>query len=326
MRKVSLIGLVSVLTVFLGGCPVGDNTQEATAPTPAPVASPPVRPKPSPTAAPFSNPVTPRQPGKSPAVAGLIQSLPAGARKIPQGRSDPFAVVPVQPQVTVSPNEGAGDTTAVRPVPVIPPLPPQRANGGTGGNAGATGNRPAPRRNVLPPRRPVSRLSRGATAAKPRPTSPANRGATAAKPRPTSPANRGAIAAKPRPTSLPTPSAGLTPPRFIPQLPPLPDPTLAKSVAVTGVIDVGGVPNAIVQVPNEPSRYVREGQRISNGQVLVKRIEVNRGPTPVVILEQFGVEVARQVGDQPAGSPEQGGSPTASLPPPPPVNDNLPPS
>jgi hypothetical protein len=75
---------------------------------------------------------------------------------------------------------------------------------------------------------------------------------------------------------------------------------------VTGVIEVGGITNAIVKEPNAPSRYVRAGQRLSNGQVLVKRIEVDRGPEPVVILEQFGVEVARRVGDQPEGSEQPG--------------------
>jgi hypothetical protein len=86
---------------------------------------------------------------------------------------------------------------------------------------------------------------------------------------------------------------------------------------VTGVVQVGGTPVAIVKVPNEPARYVRPGQRIANGQVLVKRIEMNRGPTPVVILEQYGVEVARGVGDSPSntpglpGQPPQG--PTASV-------------
>ncbi|MBW4527643.1 MAG: hypothetical protein KME18_21065 [Phormidium tanganyikae FI6-MK23] len=92
-------------------------------------------------------------------------------------------------------------------------------------------------------------------------------------------------------------------------LPPLPDPTLAKAVQVTGVIVVGGVPQAIVQAPNEAtSRYVQVGQRISNGQVLVKRIEMNGGSDPIVILEQNGVEVARGV-----GSPAAPTSPTAML-------------
>jgi hypothetical protein len=34
--------------------------------------------------------------------------------------------------------------------------------------------------------------------------------------------------------------------------------------------------------------------------VLVKRIEMGKGANPTVILEQYGVEVAKQVGEQPA--------------------------
>ncbi|GAP97320.1 hypothetical protein [Leptolyngbya sp. NIES-2104] len=98
---------------------------------------------------------------------------------------------------------------------------------------------------------------------------------------------------RPEPRTTPKPE----PKSPIKSLPPLPDPTLAKAVQVTGVIVVGGVPQAIVQAPNEStSRYVQVGQRISNGQVLVKRIEMNGGSDPIVILEQNGVEVARAVG------------------------------
>jgi hypothetical protein len=74
---------------------------------------------------------------------------------------------------------------------------------------------------------------------------------------------------------------------------------------------IGGVPRAIVKAPNEPtSRYVTVGQRLSNGLVLVKRIEVNSGSDPVVILEQSGVEVSRAVGDKPA-APAGGAQPPA---------------
>jgi hypothetical protein len=111
-------------------------------------------------------------------------------------------------------------------------------------------------------------------------------------------------------------------------LPKLPEPTQARGIQVTGVVEVGGVPMAIVKVPNEPSRYVREGQRIANGQVLVKRIEMNQGPEPVVILEQYGIEVARGVGEAPATSPGGPGQtpqgPTASVPYSAPLNTNVP--
>ncbi|MFN5863143.1 MAG: hypothetical protein ACK451_14420, partial [Pseudanabaena sp.] len=42
-------------------------------------------------------------------------------------------------------------------------------------------------------------------------------------------------------------------------------------------------------------RNVRAGQLISNGRVLVKRIDTNSEP-PIVVLQQNGVEVLRAVG------------------------------
>lgn len=94
--------------------------------------------------------------------------------------------------------------------------------------------------------------------------------------------------------------------------PPPQNPDLATAVAVTGVVQVGSEPHAIVKVPNETtSRYVRVGQRLSNGQVLVKRIEISEGSDPVVILEQDGVEVSKAVGEAPA-NPAQAAIPTAS--------------
>ena len=124
------------------------------------------------------------------------------------------------------------------------------------------------------------------------------------------------------------PGRGFTPvlPRVMPQvvpnptlvsvLPPTPQPELARVVAVTGVIMVGRDPQAIIKVPTEPtSRYVQAGDRLSSG-LLVKRIEMNEGSDPVVIFEQFGIEVARMVGE--------GATPTTvstgAVPPPPPNN------
>jgi hypothetical protein len=328
MRQVKLIALVSVLALFIGGCPIGDESEQAVQTTPVAKIPATPRTKPSPSATPFANPLTPKQPRNSTTVAGLIQVPPpeAEAKRINKGRNDPFAAIEdVRPEVTVSPNPGSGETA--RPVPVVPPLPltprrriaTPRTNGGTDGgtdggtnggtdggtNGGRTGGRTggttggttrtqaqAPRpRNVLP-RPPQQR---------PRPQSP-----VAVRPTPNTP-----NLPPPGTTPLPLPPP---PPNFTPELPKLPEPTQAKGIEVTGVVEVGGVPTAIVNVPNEPSRYVREGQRLSNGQVLVKRIEMNRGPEPVVILEQYGIEVARRVGERPAGSPEEPEVPTASLP------------
>ncbi|MBF2049782.1 MAG: hypothetical protein EDM05_028045 [Leptolyngbya sp. IPPAS B-1204] len=116
------------------------------------------------------------------------------------------------------------------------------------------------------------------------------------------PANR--TPAKPAPTSP------------IAAAPPRPQPVLARAVEVTGVVQIGDQVYAIVNAPNEPtSRYVQPGQRLAGGQVLVRRIEMNRAE-PVVILEQNGVEVVRAVGEggaAPADTPAAA-TPTVSSP------------
>jgi hypothetical protein len=99
----------------------------------------------------------------------------------------------------------------------------------------------------------------------------------------------GPIAARPPASATARPAA---PPR-----PMQPQPDLARAVEVTGVVQVGDVPYAIVNAPNEPSsRYVRVGQRLSNGQVLVKRIDSNP-LEPVVVLEQYGIPVNKSIGN-----------------------------
>ncbi len=91
-----------------------------------------------------------------------------------------------------------------------------------------------------------------------------------------------------------------------PPPPPPPQPTLARGVEILGVVQVGSIAHAIVRAPNEPtSRYVRVGQRLSNGEVLVKRIDM-RSEDPLVVLEQFGIEVPLAVG---ANAPAEGETP-----------------
>ncbi len=80
-------------------------------------------------------------------------------------------------------------------------------------------------------------------------------------------------------------------------LPPLPSAALANAVEVSGVVVVGKVTQVIVKAPNEASsRHVQTGQRLANGQILVKRVELNDGVEPVVILEENGIEVAKTIG------------------------------
>lgn len=94
------------------------------------------------------------------------------------------------------------------------------------------------------------------------------------------------------PTNLPQ---GEVP--FFPDLPPLPEPTIANELIVTGVITLKGVTHAIVEGPDLKSTYVREGDYIANGQVLVKRIEASKGGPALVVFEELGIEIVKGVGE-----------------------------
>jgi len=86
----------------------------------------------------------------------------------------------------------------------------------------------------------------------------------------------------------------------------LPVAELAENVLVTGLIEFGDRIKLIVQAPEETStRYVEIGQYLSNGQILVKRLEPGF-PSPTVILEENGIEVAKVVGQLAEGSSEDG--------------------
>jgi hypothetical protein len=75
-----------------------------------------------------------------------------------------------------------------------------------------------------------------------------------------------------------------------------PDTQAAEGTLVTGTVEIAGTIYAIIQSPGESSpRNVQAGQVISDGKVLVKRIDTNAEP-PIVVLRQNGVEVLRAVG------------------------------
>ena len=81
------------------------------------------------------------------------------------------------------------------------------------------------------------------------------------------------------------------------ELEPIIEPILAQEVFISGLLEANGRTRLIVQAPEESSsRYVEVGQYLSNGQVLVKRIDKNSFPSPTIILEQSGVEVAKTIG------------------------------
>lgn len=126
----------------------------------------------------------------------------------------------------------------------------------------------------------------------PAPTQPQSQSQPSAPPTASSP---GSQPATPQAVNPQTPPVA-PPTASVPPAPP--QPTLARQVAVTGLIEVGGVTQIIVKAPNEPfSRYVQAGQYIADGQVLVKRIDSFDSPTPVVVLEEVGQEVYKEVGE-----------------------------
>lgn len=94
-------------------------------------------------------------------------------------------------------------------------------------------------------------------------------------------------------------------PSIIAPPPPPPNIKAAEGTIVTGTVETAGTVYAIVKAFGETtSRSVSAGQLISNGQVLVKRIDINAEP-PIVVLQQNGVEVLR-----PVGAPVVGATPS----------------
>jgi hypothetical protein len=226
---------------------------------------------------PFNNPVVPAKPTFVAATPNLIQSTNATERAVlvARGRTDPFANIVAPPPVFST------TTIVSRPVPALPSLP----------TVTTVGIRPRQRSAVIS----VSTTRRNTTVA------------SARLPLPRKVNIRRSYTPTPVfPKVLPQ---VVTNPTLVPVLPPPLQPELARAVLITGVIQVGDEPQAIIKAPNEPtSRYVQVGDRLANG-VLIKRIEMNEGSAPVVILEQYGIEVARMVGDIPTPST------TASTPP-----------
>jgi hypothetical protein len=95
--------------------------------------------------------------------------------------------------------------------------------------------------------------------------------------------------------STPLPPQPSTP--LLSTLPPLPAASLANAVEVSGVVVVGSVAHVIVKAPNEvSSRHRQVGQRLANGQVLIKRLELKTGFEPIIILEENGLEVVKAIG------------------------------
>ncbi|MEM7796160.1 MAG: hypothetical protein AAF579_17110 [Cyanobacteria bacterium P01_C01_bin.118] len=120
-------------------------------------------------------------------------------------------------------------------------------------------------------------------------TTAANNGASAGQRATSAQGNNSPSGAQERP-GLETPQELESSRPEIAELPEIPQPTNARAVRVSGVIQIGGEPYAIVKAPDEVERYVRTGDRIAGGSVVVKRIDT-RSTEPRVILVENGIEV-----------------------------------
>ncbi len=124
-----------------------------------------------------------------------------------------------------------------------------------------------------------------------------------------------------RPPALPPirvrpPNEPLVRPSPITPLPRTPQPVVAPTIAVSGVVQLGGEPYAIVSASGEPERYVRVGDRLAGGSVRVKRIDT-MAFEPQVILEENGIEVSRPIengGSAEKDSPAEVLDETAAVP------------
>ncbi|MEH2288786.1 hypothetical protein [Nostoc sp.] len=329
MGRTSKITIAAILTLAIAGC-ASEDTQQAINPVPIPK----IAKKSPPAAQSFKNPVIPAKQVSQVNLASvnLIQSTNATERarlvQVSKNRSDPFAQLFEQTVLGMPKTFG-------RPVPVLPKLPTASIAGRKLPTRSIALNRPVtvspklPTASIagrkLPTRsialnRPVTvspKLSTASLAGRKLPTR-----SIALNPKKN---NVSSVPKKVNPTltsMLPKVLPQVVPnPTLVSVLPPPAQPELARAVVVTGVVLISKEPQAIIKVPDEPtSRYVQAGQRLANG-VLIKRIEMNQGYNPVVILEQYGIEVAKMVGEgavksTPSAASASGNSISATTPPP----------
>ncbi len=320
------VSVICSLAILITSC--GDGGQQSSTPAASPgtPASPAATSSPT-AAAPAPAPATPgattsaaapapntpdtataAKPKAADIAAGLIPATDGDswAKTVSKGRTDPFATLTLQPIEAASPIDSLGSTAkqpadktastvasgSNKPLPAIKigtqvaknsaPISPIKPNVNTAKIAKSGIDRPLPKIRVTLDSKPKPRTSTVATR-----TLPAIRQV----PTPSSTSKRMAIAPLPQPLTTNPKGASNLAPKTI-------EPKLARTVGVSGVIEVGGRTQVIVKLPNESfSRYVEVGDRIYDGKITVKRIEGEQTLTPIVILEEVGVEIARKVGD-----------------------------
>ncbi|MGB3638773.1 MAG: hypothetical protein WBA39_14540 [Rivularia sp. (in: cyanobacteria)] len=310
--KITIASIASILALAIAGCS-GEEEQQTVEPIPTETAENSQGKAPEQ----FKNPVVPpKQPTMNTAPTNLIQPTNPTERVgiVATGREDPFREIIPQIKFATKKPEDSTPSMPKRAVPKMPPLPASTRR---------TASKGRPNRVAVRPRRSevisVTAGGRNSNNSNSGGTNTRNRNPQATGNKPGTNGDRTATNNVPAKIPvLPQTMPGVVPPpELAPVLPPPPQPKLAQAVLVSGVVQVGNRPQAIIKVPTEPtSRYVQAGQRLASGLV-VKRIEMNEGSEPIVILEQYGIEVARMVGEAPMGaSPDTASTdnPVSTLP------------
>jgi len=194
---------------------------------------------------------------------GLIASTQPTAIPIPKGRVDPFSSIAVAP---IKQTVGSQETPKLTPTSKAQNPPTQKPQ---------TQQQAQKSQTQQQAQKPQTQQQ----AQKPQTQKPKNQDKKIIS-----------NASKPKSSPLNSTPTQITLPPVAPSI------DLAKAVQVNGVVELGGKVSAIVKEPEQSSRSVSAGDYIYKGKVLVKRIEFNGDREAVVILEQNGVEVIKQVG------------------------------
>jgi hypothetical protein len=283
MKKLEWITGLGLVALLLVSC----NSDVSQAPTPQPSVKP-LSPSPQPVAT-----TSPQETKVSQVPQGLVSATNPAKINITTGRSDPFRTVaipsiklPVSPEGTKQgkTNPNPNNQGKTNPNPTIPnpnnrgKTNPNPANPNLNNRSKTNPNPTNPNLN--------NRSKTNPNLANPNPNNRGKTNPNPTNPNPNNPNQNNVGKTNQGNTNIPNEEIAIK----------TPSTSLASAIEVTGVVQVGGQVSAIVKESNDKtSRYVSTGEYLSNGAVLVKRIQIDSNKEPVVILEQNGVEVVKPV-------------------------------
>ncbi len=293
-NSLSYFIIFGCLSLLVSGCG-GDAPKPSNSASPSPTASAivPVPVTPAPAASPAASLIAPagdtKLTGAQSTFSGDIAAglIPASdtetvTKSVSKGRVDPFSAVIAQPvlQRVVVP---AGNRLTSQPT--TPPAVAFNSGVRADNNLGTTTNN-----NKLGSNVGVASI---ADMVSKKSTKSNGKAVTTSK----TMASKTVVGSIPAITPLvPVKTALLTPPAAKPAI----VPELAPAIQVSGVSVINGQTQVIVKLPGESfSRYISVGEKVLNGKVLIKRVQDPTAITPIVVLEEAGIEVLRRVGEKP---------------------------